>query len=160
MNKLKWILPLFVLTIMLSGCPYASETPIDKAAVKVNPAFLGKWEPKTTSDEYYLVTKTDEFTYQIEKKGKDVKDKTIYTAYASDVDGTTFLNLKDMQNNDKKFYFYKVELNGSGSKVVLSPVTENITETFATSEELKAFFKKYKSLSFFYSKDVDTYIKD
>ncbi len=161
MNKLKWILPLFVLTIMLSGCPYGCELPIDKPSVKINPALLGKWEPKSSSDEAYTVTQMDEFNYQIVKTGKDVKDKTVYNAYLSEIEGTVFLNLRDAgDNSDKKYYFYKVELNGSGSKVVLSPVTENITETFTSSEELKAFFKKYKSLSFFFSKDHDTYIKD
>jgi hypothetical protein len=161
MNKLKWILPLFVLAIMLSGCPYGCELPIDKPSVKINPALLGKWEPKSTSDETYTVTKTDEYTYQIDKAGKDPANKATYIAYLSDVDGTTFLNLKDPGNSgEKKFYFYKVELNGSNSKVTLTPVTENIKETFTSSEDLKAFFKRYKSLSFFFSKDPDVFIKD
>jgi hypothetical protein len=160
MKNLKWILPLFILTIMLTGCPYGSELPIDKPSVKINTALLGKWEPKSSSDEFYKVAKMDEFNYKIEKGGKDVKDKTIYTAHLSDVDGTTFLNIQGDPTSDKKYYFYKVELNSSGSKVVLTPVTENITETFTTSEELKAFIKKYKSLSFFFGKDADTYIKD
>jgi virulence-associated protein VagC len=47
----------------------------------------------------------------------------------------------------------------SGSKLTLAPVTENIDEKFASSEEIKAFFKKNMAMSFFFDKDEDVYIK-
>jgi virulence-associated protein VagC len=52
----------------------------------------------------------------------------------------------------KTYYFYKVEMTTSGSKLTLAPVTENIDEKFASSEEIKAFFKKNMALSFFFDK--------
>ena len=161
MNKLKWILPLFALAIMLGGCPYQSENALDKPSIKVNPILLGAWEPKSSSDDKYTVTKDDEFTYKIEKKGKEAKDVTHYKAFLSKVDDSNFLNLwEDNGTTPITYYFYKVELNSANSKVTLSPVTENITEKFATGDEMKAFFKKYKNISFFYGKDAEVLIKD
>ena len=144
---------------MLGGCPYKSGVPIDPAVVKVNPALLGKWESKISTEEKYDVSKADDFTYKIEKRNKDSKEPTIYRAYASDVDGEIFLNLAE-EAYPNEYYLYKLDLNSSVSKVTLHGITENIREKFTSSAELKAFIKKYKGLSFFYDKTEDVYIKD
>jgi len=161
MTKIKWMLPVLVMLLMLAGCPYKSDFALDTKGKKVNPALLGKWEPKSGFKESYNVTQTSDFTYRIVKLHEDKKDSSVYSAYLVDVDGDQFLNLQQQgEMADKGFYFYKVELNTSGSKVTLWPVTENITEKFATAEEMRAFFKKYKGLSFFYDKTQEVYIKD
>jgi hypothetical protein len=161
LNKLKWILPLLTLAVMLGGCPYGSSVPMDTTGKKINSVLLGTWEPKSSSSDKYKITKDNEFTYKIEKTSKDAKEPTFYKGYIVELDGDQFLNLwEENGSSDKTYYLYKVELNGSGSKVTLSSVTENITEKFATGEEMKAFFKKYKGLSFFYEKTQDEYIKD
>ena len=155
MKKLKWILPLLVLAVMLGGCPYQSEQTLDKPSIKVNNALIGRWESDTTSAETYLISKDDEFTYKIEKHGKEVKDVASYKAFVSKVDDDNFLNLwEDNGLEPISHYFYKLEMGKNNSKVSLIPVTENITEVFKTTEDLKAFFRKYKGLSFFYEKDV------
>lgn len=144
---------------MMGGCPYKSDFPIDVPAIKVNPSLLGKWESKNSSEEIYNVSKENDFTYKIEKKNKDSKEPTVYYAHASDVDGETFLNLRE-DGTAIEYYLYKLELNSSVSKATLRSVTENITEKFGSSAELKAFIKKYKNLSFFFDKTEDVYIKD
>ena len=73
MQKVKWILPLVVLAVMLGGCPYSSEFPIDQPTVKIDEKLLGKWEPKSTSDYIYDVTKGEANTYIITKKNKSYK---------------------------------------------------------------------------------------
>ena len=160
MKKFTWLLALPLL-LMLAGCPYKSDFALDTKGKKVNPALLGKWEPKSGFKESFNVTQTSDYTYRIVKLHEDKKDSSVYSAYIVDVDGDQFLNLQQQgEMADKGFYFYKVELNTSGSKVTLSPVTENISEKFATAEEMRAFFKKYKGLSFFYDKQQEVYIKD
>ncbi len=161
MKKLQWILPLFILTVMLAGCPYGSSIPLDTTGKKINNELLGTWEPKSSSTDKYVITKDNDFTYKITKTSKDSKEPSVYKAYLTDLDGETFLNLwEENGSTDKTYYLYKLELNGSGTKVTLSGVTENITEKFSTGEEMKAFFKKYKGLSFFYEKTQDVFIKD
>ena len=56
------------LMLMLTACPYTSESPIDKASVKIDDKILGKWETKSSSDYAYNVTKKNDFIYSIEKK--------------------------------------------------------------------------------------------
>ena len=161
MKKLHWILPLFVLTVMLAGCPYGSTIPLDTTGKKINSALIGTWEPKSSSSDKYEITKDNDFTYKITKTSKDSKEPSIYKAYLTDLDGDTFLNLwEENGSSEKTYYLYKLELSSSSSKATLSGVTENITEKFTTSEEMKTFFKKYKNLSFFYEKSQDVFIKD
>jgi len=161
MKQLKWILPLLALTVMLGGCPYGSTIPLDTTGKKINPALLGNWEPKSSSSSKYVITKDNDFTYKIVKTSQDVKEPSVYKGYLTDLDGDVFLNLwEENGSSDKTYYLYKVEINSGSNKVTLHSVTENITEKFSTGEEMKAFFKKYKGLSFFYDKSEDVFIKD
>ena len=162
MKSLKWISPLLILAIVLGGCPYKSDVPLAAAGKKVNPALLGGWEPKSSvSTEKYDIAKDNDFTYKITKTFKNSKEPSIYKAYTVDIDGETFMNLwQEGEMAEKGFFIYKVALNAGGNKLTLYSVTENITEKFTTSEELVAFIKKYKGLSFFYDKTEDVYIKD
>jgi len=161
MNRIKWILPMLIIAVMLGGCPYKSDIPLDATGKKINPALLGVWEPKSSSDEKYTVTKANETTYSISKTSKNSKEPTVYKGFAVDVDGTTFLNLQQQgEMADKGYYIYKMETNAAATKLTLQGMTENVTETFKTAEEFKAFVKKYKGLSFFYDKTEDVYNKD
>lgn len=162
MKNLKWILPLLIIAVVLGGCPYKSDVPLAATGKKINAVLLGDWEPKSqSSTEKYEITKDNDFTYKITKTSKNAKEPTIYKAYIVDVDGVTFMNLwQEGEMAEKGYYIYKVEINGGNNKITLSSVTENITEKFTTSDELIAFIKKYKSLSFFFDKTQDVYIKD
>ncbi|HWY37248.1 MAG TPA: hypothetical protein VNY73_01725 [Bacteroidia bacterium] len=146
------------LAVLLQGCQYTTELPIDEPTVKIDEKILGKWEAKN-SDYNYTVTKKDEFNYKFEKKGKTSTDVNNYTGFLSVIDGTKFLNVYDDGASAKTYYLYKVEQSTSGAKITLLPVTENIDEKFTSSAELKAFIKKYMALSFFYEKDQEEYFR-
>ena len=63
-------------------------------------------------------------------------------------------------SEDRKYYFYRMEKK-SEDRIKFKAVTDNITEEFATAEELKAFVKKHMELSFFYNKDDEkTFYKE
>jgi len=146
-------------SLFLWGCPYESEVAIDASpAVKIDARLLGTWKPKS-GDSKFVVTKATDNTYRIEEKKKEEKSN-YYSAFLSDVNGTIFLNAKEEgdQAMSTNYYLYKVVLNGS-SNVKLYSVTENITEKFATSAELKAYIQKYMGLSFFFDKSTDDYTK-
>jgi len=167
MKSLKWILPLLTLCIMLGGCPYNSEVPIDKPSIKINPALLGTWKLQKSEGgeaEKYKVAAENEFTYTVDqiKQGKDPIPFEHYKAYLSAIDGDTLLNLWGVQEKGTppNYTFYKLVMSADRKKVTLLPVTENITETFTKSEVMKEFFRKYKNLSFFYGKDVSVLNKE
>lgn len=147
------------LMIVLQGCPYGTEVAIDDPAVKIDEKLLGKWEAKNSGDYLYTITKKDDFHYKFEKKGKSSPDATLYTGFLSLVDGVKFLNIYEDAASTKTYYLYKLEMSGSGAKATLHPVTENITEKFENSPDLKAFIKKHMELSFFYSKEKEEYFR-
>ena len=143
------------MAVLLGGCPYKTQTPIDTPSVKINPAILGKWEIENSERDVYFVTQADSFTYKIEKRAESSKTPPVYKAYLSLVDGDIFMNLREEGglSDGKTFFLFKTIVDPAGKKLILKEVTENITETFTSSAELKAFIKKYKDLSFFYSKE-------
>ncbi len=159
MKNLLSLSVLAFIIILFSGCPYSAEVAIDTPSIKIDEKLLGKWESKSSSDYIYDVTKVDDKTYRFEKKSISAGDVTVYNGFLSEINGTRFMNIYEDASMGITYYFYKVEVSGSGFRTTLSPVTENITEKFATSAELKDFFKKNMVNSYFFEKDVDEYIK-
>lgn len=159
--KWLWFLP-FVL--FLTGCPYSADVPLDDAKEKINPAFIGKWVKASSSKEehpkYYQVSKKDETKYLFEEftwsSSSNKYNSDIYTGHSTTIGTTMFLNME----KDGKYYFYKIELSADKKSFKLYEVTDNIDEKFSTSKDLKAFFEKYKDLSFFYNKDEEKYEKE
>lgn len=148
------------LLVVLQGCPYNTEVAIDEPSVKTDAKMLGKWEPKNSGDYLYTVTKKSDFLYKFAKKSKNTPtDTSSYLGFVSTIDGAQFLNIYEEYASTKSYYLYKMEMSGSGAKITLSPVTENITEKFTGSAELKAFIKKNMGLSFFYAKDKEEYFR-
>ncbi len=155
-----WFLP-FVL--FLTGCPYSSDVPIDEPKEKVNKDYIGKWVKVSSSNKenpkYYQVTEKDDKLYIFEEFTYNSTDKKYnsdkYTGHTSTLGSVVFLNLE----KNGKYYFYKIELSNDKKYFKLYEVTDNIDEKFNNSTDLKAFFDKYKDLSFFYNKDEEKYEK-
>ncbi|NCU05447.1 MAG: hypothetical protein GXC73_15865 [Chitinophagaceae bacterium] len=164
MNKLLSLILVSAMSFLLMGCPYETEVPIDQPSVKFPSNLLGKWEPKSSSDELLTISKKTEYVVTISKSKKkpEANDKAeLYEAYLSEIDGVKFLNIteKNEYSSGSKFYLYKLEVSASASRLTLSPVTENIDEKFSTSAELKAFIQKNMQHSFFYEKDDEVYLR-
>ncbi len=67
-----------------------------------------------------------------------------------------FINIKE-RKDQAKYMLYRIEV--SGSTAVLSEITSNIKESFATSAELKSFVEKYMGVSFFYGEELTLFKK-
>ncbi len=149
--------------LMFMGCPYNSSVTIDTpTSVKIETKLLGKWQKRTSDDETYIVTKKDDYTYSILEKDKtpaEGSEPKKYCAFLSEVNGTKFLNLYESKDEDSKtYYFYKLIISDETEGFTLFPVTEYITETFESSNELKKFVQANMGLSFFYG-SKEEYIK-
>ena len=122
-----------------------------------DPRLIGTFEQKSSEDYRYIVTKAGN-EFKIEKKNKKSGDATVYKGFLSDVKGTMFMNIYENGSASPSYYLYKVDFSTKG-QVKLIGITENVKETFSSSEELKAFIEKYMSLSFFFDKSEDIFIK-
>jgi hypothetical protein len=163
----KTIVPFLMIAsivIFFTACPYTSSVPIDNASVKVDKNLIGKWVK--TSDQtnenptFFVISNIGDLKYNIVKNEYNSYDsaysQTVYVSYISKIDNLSFMNMQ--QDGKGDYYLYRIEL-GNG-EFTLYELTDNIDEKFNTSEELKAFIKKYMNLSFFYNKDEERYIKN
>lgn len=151
------------LSMMFMGCPYESKLPLDSAdKAKVDKDLQGKWEEKD-SEDYSWKCEIEGNQYRITKKSlEDAEaEPTVYVGWLSDVNGTQFLNIYEQDyDSEKSYMLYRMEKKGE-DRVKFRAVTDNITEEFTTSEELKSFVKKNMDLTFFYNKDDDkTFYKE
>jgi hypothetical protein len=164
MKSAKFVALFGALSLVFMGCPYESKLPLDPAekGKKLDQDFVGKWEEKG-DDSYSWKCSIDGNQYRIEKKSTEDSESepTTYIGWLSDVSGSTFLNVYENDySSDRTYYFYRVEKK-SEDRIKFKAVTDNVTEEFTTSEDLKAFIKKNMELSFFYNKDDEkTFYKE
>lgn len=161
MKKFFYLMTLTCMYIAMTGCPYESNVPIDKAQVKVNDSWLGVWEERENASSTYTISNLDGFSYKIIKKSKTELDAepSVYNAYVSMIGSDTYLNLWEISewNTEPGFYIYKIQVDGSRMKMI--ELTENIDEKFTSSADLKAFIEKNSKLSFLFSKDEEEFLK-
>lgn len=163
MKSAKFVALFGALSLVFMGCPYESKIPLDTAdKSKPDKDFVGKWEEKG-DDSYVWKCSMDGNQYRIEKKSTEDSESepTVYVGWLSDVGGTPFINVYEQDySSDRAYYLYRVDKK-SEDRIKFKAVTDNITEEFTTSEELKAFVKKNMEISFFYNKDDEkTFYKE
>lgn len=144
-------------SLLFMGCPYESIVPVDDMAnAKVDKSLVGKYEERS-SEEYTYEVKVEENMYRIIKKKKSGDDETtVYYGFVSSIGAAQYLNLyEETSSGNRKYYIYKLELKGGGERIKLYAVTDNITEEFATSADLRAYIQKYQDLSFFFDKSEE-----
>ena len=163
MTHAKFIVLASALSFVFMGCPYESKVPLDSAdKSKPDKDLVGKWEEKG-SDSYIWKCSMDGNQYRIEKKSTDEEDSepTIYIGWLTDVAGSPFMNVYEQDYESEKSYMIWRMEKKSEDRLKFKAMTDNVTEEFATGEELKAFIKKNMELSFFYNKDDEkTFYKE
>ena len=154
MKTLQWIVLLMVICIVSGGCPYESKVPIDTPSVKINTKLLGLWVDSQNENETYKVTQKDQFTYTIIKSEKESTDKEKYLAYASVINGTTFLNLWEIKDDtpSPSYSLFKLDIK-SDDIIKISEVSENIDEVFTSGAALKEFIAANMKNSYFFGKE-------
>jgi hypothetical protein len=163
MKSAKFVALFGALSLVFMGCPYESKIPLDTAdKSKPDKDFVGGWEEKG-DDSYTWKCTMDGNQYRIEKKSTEDSESepTIYIGWLSDVGGVPFINVYEQDySSDRAYYLYRVDKK-SEDRIKFKAITDNITEEFTTSEELKTFIKKNMELSFFYNKDDEkTFYKE
>ena len=153
--------------MLLTACPYDSAVPIAGADMPIDKAFVGKWLKEEDRGneypgEYYQISDFGGKLYEVLKYSMNNEDSTYrsetYISHFSDLktEGAVykFLNMK----KDGKYYLHKVDLEAD--RFILFEVTDNVDETFNSSEELKAYVESNMHLSFFYNKDEVTFYRE
>jgi hypothetical protein len=166
MKSAKFAVIFGALSLVFMGCPYESKYPVDDASAgKVDKARTGNYEERDEKEYTYSI-KIDGNQYKIVKKKKSGEDEpTNYVGFVSSLGADVeYLNVyeetESSSSSDRKYYIYKLDAK-DGERMKLKGVTDNITEEFASSAELRAYIKKYQDISFFFDKDEEkTFYKD
>lgn len=164
-QKVSATLGLMAIVVLLSGCPFSSNVPIDEGTVKVSSDLVGEWmsaaDKESENPTYFIVTKDDKFKATAKKMEYSSSDssysKTIYHLTFSDVNGEIFMNA--LEEEGTTYSLYKFSFNEKTGEIQTSEVTDYIKETFTTSNELKDFIAKNKSNSYFFTNTSDTYVR-
>jgi hypothetical protein len=152
------------LIFIMTACPYSSTVPIDNPTIKVSDRLLGKWTENSEfndNPDYFIFRIKDELRYILEEYAYDSEVETYtknneYVGHVTILGNMEFFNL--WKEDEGKYYFYRLEYLNT-DEFIMHEVTDNITEEFYNSNELKAFFNKNKDLSFFYNRDAKRYYR-
>ena len=161
MNKLFQFVALLSV-ISLFGCPYTSQIPISEPETKMDKRLLGKYqtvEDQAIESKAFLEIEEGNVTsYRVSDHKFNSTDSTFtvtnYVAYESRIDDVSFFNV--LEEGKAPYMIYRID-NISGNSFRLMEVTDNIDEKFETSADLAAFLRKYKDVSFLYSKEETVY---
>ncbi len=151
--------------ILLAGCPYSSNVPIDEGTVKVPAGLEGEWiSPGDVENEnptYYVIFKDDKFHATAKKMEYSTSDSaynsTTYKLTFSDVGGDVYMNAQE--DGQASYYLYKFGFDETKKEITCNEVSDYIKETFSTSDELKQFVMKNKANSYFFTNTTDNYVR-
>jgi hypothetical protein len=133
-----------VLTIaVLASACYQSPVPISTQAVPYDPALVGTWQSEETASDRMSVLQFDNGYYYVEMPwslGSADTTRLRARAYLSDVDGTTFVNVQDIQGADRSYSFYRLT-RLPDSSIALVPLKD--MPKFTTSEALQAHLRAH-----------------
>lgn len=156
---------LFGIVVLLAGCPYSSTVPIDEGTAKVPEKLAGKWiktsDVESENPTYFEIVKDDKTNVTMLKyeysSSDSIYESTKYHATFSDVSGDVFMNV--IEDGGSSYYLYKFSMDESTGEITTYEVTDYIKETFNSSSELKEFIAKNKSMSYFFTNTVESYVK-
>lgn len=144
---------------LLTACPYSSEVALSGADTKAPDYLIGTWAivENTTGDQIKVARGTGN-ELKIDKIAGDNGAVTNYNGHITMINNVMFLNLAEIDEYSKTYYFYKIE-RVSDNNIKLFSVTANIREKFDSSEKMKAFFRSNMQNSYFYDFGEENYTK-
>jgi hypothetical protein len=113
-----WAFVGLVCLCFLGACVY--EVPVTlNPTRKVEERLLGNW---TSSDgnEHMNVRRLDENSYVV------YYDGDLFRAYHSDVGGTSFASVQDLNSNDRKYAYVVWKLSDDGNNLTLRNVNDKV----------------------------------
>ncbi len=144
----------FCAIILLAGCDL-SKYPIDATPqVKVDNRLLGSWsekknEPLTIA---VIVKKADEYKYTIITYDKKKKDQQVLTAFMSDVDKSSFLNVYGKNDSADGYLFLRIlDINAAANKITVATVSDTMMQYLKSAPETRAYVQKHMNERSFYS---------
>lgn len=140
MKRITIIIASLSALLILSGCPYESLVPISEPAEKIDTLLFGTWEKRSNRNEIYIVSKKDEFVYNILHHNLDLHTSSQLLAFTSKIGDHTFINIWEPDSVPILYKLYRLETDFSGL-MSLREISDSTIKKFTSSSELKHFIK-------------------
>jgi hypothetical protein len=148
--------------LFLCACPYESEFPLSKCSEAViDKQLIGQWrlEPKD-GEEGGIITvyRFNQHEYLISARGEDESTEMVMRAFATNIEGQTFLNVQTINKpGEKKRPWHLVHYTLSENKLVYNLVEDDLfkKKQFTSTEELYTFVKKNLKQKELYDQDSE-----
>lgn len=130
------------LCVVVSAC-YESPVPISTQAAPYDQALVGTWQSSEDDDDRMSVLQFDNGFYYIETPwGLGPADTTRLRAraYLTNVAGAEFVNVQDIQGEDRAYSFFRLTRHADGS-ISLVPLKD--MPKFTSSAELHAYLREH-----------------
>lgn len=130
--------------LVVASCNRVSKYPIDDPArIKIDNTLLGKWVMKedTLKTNYFLITKKDDFRYNITymNKGGTNRQYENFEAFISKINNVRFLNVQYYFGDTKGYFFLKlIDVSESGDDVTTATVIDSTMMDIPKPAEVRA----------------------
>ena len=137
---------LFLLCILLYGCPLNTDYPLDDKQHPIDSSICGKWRSEKQEDYMEcVIAKKNKTTYkittkQISKAGYQV---TFYNAYYTQLNHKPWLVLFSVDTNDHKFMPVKLDFSNSKNTMLVSWINEKLSPEGTNPKELREWIEKH-----------------
>ena len=141
------------LCVVASAC-YKSPVPISTEAVAYDAELVGTWQIDDSDSDQLSVLQFDNGYYYIEMPwnlGRADTTRLRARAYLTNVDGSTFVNVQDIQGEERAYTFYKL-IKHSNRSVTLIPLKD--MPRFATPNELATYLRSHLTDSAIYDNEA------
>jgi hypothetical protein len=135
---------LLAAALLLAGCPYGSEFPLDSPVEAIeDAALLGTWKTSAESEEDFTLTigaaGSTELSVVAESPGEEPAS---YPAFVSAVGGQFFLNLREAGDSGQ-WYFANYRLDDDRLRLRLVDDELFESQVLSGSAELRAFLQRH-----------------
>jgi hypothetical protein len=137
---------LLLFAVILYGCPYESDVPIDEPAIPADKELFGKWSEVGVEKSYINVLAGGKNVYKLVNNSWDIELSSYQvqkcTAHMSEVKGIQFLNVRPEMKHGGAYYISRFAVNQSQDTIYLTPILETNSPKFTNSTELKAWISE------------------
>ena len=156
--------PLAVLLLALSGCPFSTDTPLaDPASARPDSRLVGSWRTQDKeSGEWNTLTILPFDEHEMVGIAPDGTSGKIeaFRLFTTGIGMESFLNLRQLDGEQsgggsEGWYFARYQI--VDDRLLLSIVDDGLFENrhFASSAELQEFFRQHLSDPLLYASDAD-----
>lgn len=136
----------FLLTILILGCPFVSNVPLDSSEkAKLDKKLIGKWVESTKEDELSSTLSVFQFNKREHLIIIEENNETaIYGAFVTKIKGNYFLNARSIEKEPRdKLEYAFVKYSIKDDSLFLQIVDDKLfKENFTSSKKLRKFISE------------------